>query len=72
MSGLSKPYIKCEKRGGEYHLTVMKGGYRGHVLGGRAKVAVGDLSALGSKVVEMVDAVRSTGRYQEKQANGRS
>lgn len=59
MGKLPKPYIKCEKQDGEYILTLMGSGVRGHVLLGRQKVPMGDLPALAKKVKQMIEKGRT-------------
>lgn len=59
MGKLPKPYMKCEKIDGAYHLTLMGSGVRGHVLLGRAVIPMDDPLALQKKVKEMILKART-------------
>lgn len=70
MSRHAKPYLKCEKRDGRLHLTLMKGGPNGHILGGRANVPAGDEAALVESVIALVRSVRLADQKRGIQADG--
>jgi len=67
-----KPYIKCEKRNGAFHLTLMKSTGRNLVLAGRDSVPVDDWFALQQTVIALIEAARLADRNLGVQVDGDS
>jgi len=65
-----KPYIKCEKRDGEYHITIMASGFNGHIPAGRGKVAVDDTLGLTNLIVSLMEKARGAIVPLEKLTDG--
>ena len=58
MAHQAKPYLKCEKKGEHFVLTVMAAGRNGHVLKGRATVLASDKDMLLATIQTLMDAAR--------------
>lgn len=72
MSKHPKPYIRCERRNGEFLITAMRSTGTQLVLGGRVTVPVGDPLALASAVETLITDIRASEQKVGKQANGNS
>lgn len=72
MAKLPKPYLKCQEVRGEYVLTLMGSGSRGHVLVGRETIAMGEPELMRDTVIAMVNKARGVQAGLEIQADGNS
>lgn len=72
MAKMPKPYLKCAEVRGEYVLTLMGSGFRGHVLVGRETIPMGDPKLMQETVIAMVTKARNTFRPMGIQADGHS
>jgi len=67
-----KSYLKCEKRDGMYHLTLMRSTGTQLVLAGRDAVPIGDTLALQTCVKDLVTSARAADQRVGMQADGNS
>ena len=72
MSRSPNPYLKCEKRDGLFHLTLMRSTGRALILAGRATVPVGDGDGLKAAVEDLMAQARLANTRIGVQADGNS
>lgn len=72
MSKAVSPYVKVEKRGNEYLITVMKAVLGGHLVAAQGTALISDPLAFKQELLRLVEGAKAGKTRQEIQADGNS